>query len=470
MADRAESFLTQQLGQELVDPLVAELQNLDRVATTQDAVDLAGRIVEVLQQAAEDSQEGPQEESEADAGDDSEADADAEAGDDPDAEENSGAEAEAEADEDSAGGSDADAEADEDSAGDSDADANAEADEDSKANGDAEADGNSDAEAEADGDGNSDDERSRSNSQANGEGGANGGNAGASAAAASILGEQAPELDIGALLGQQLEQEPQAPEMEFPELVDGLDELFGVDAALQTQGRLMTQRLRSQLTALLEAKARSGWRRERSGRRMDHRRLHRTSVGDPRIFRRRGEARGRDTAVLLLADVSGSMDTQVSNQAPTHANEIAVVSAASAVEAIGASPGVDVAMMSFGTPLVRHRNFGDSTWRCSPYRSMTLGGTLLHAALTEALLEFRKVRNHRKILLVFSDGDPFDPPETNAMLARMGSAGIERYGIGVGRRVCIDALDFDRTSRIDSATQLPTELFSMLRGALERAA
>jgi cobaltochelatase CobT len=71
--------------------------------------------------------------------------------------------------------------------------------------------------------------------------------------------------------------------------------------------RRETNALRTRLAALIQAAKLDRPHTSRTGRRIDRRRLHRVAVGDSRVFQARRERRAVDTAVQVLLDRSGSM-------------------------------------------------------------------------------------------------------------------------------------------------------------------
>ena len=226
------------------------------------------------------------------------------------------------------------------------------------------------------------------------------------------------------------------------------------------KGSSATTRVRAQLRQHLFAESRTRTGRSARGTRIDPKRLHHVAFGDPRIFRTTTKGIALDTAVLLLADVSGSMHGEridVCDQA--------LFATACALETL---PGINVAVAAFpGNQLVIP--FGTRAKRERTRFTLTAhGGTPMEDGVMMAnrMLQLRK--EPRKLLFVLTDGEPNDANSARAALSVSRRMGIETYGLGIQT----DSVQhfFADWQVINEVGDLPTALFAMLKNRLERVA
>ena len=151
-----------------------------------------------------------------------------------------------------------------------------------------------------------------------------------------------------------------------------------------------------------------------------------TGTGNVRVFKRRIEADGIDSAVVILLDVSGSMDETNKPLIPR-----AIKTAAALVETLSAA-GVNVALVSFASTASVIKHFEGSARRAiqdlaclsthgstNDYESVRLCHEMLHRR-SEA----------RKVLFVITDGVG-NVHETTAQVASGVRLGITTIGIGL---------------------------------------
>jgi Mg-chelatase subunit ChlD len=228
-----------------------------------------------------------------------------------------------------------------------------------------------------------------------------------------------------------------------------LDEGAGIVTRLQAQ-------LRQQLFA--ETRTRTG--RAAHGTRLDPKRLHHVAFGDPRIFRTTHRGRAVDTAIVLLADVSGSMQgTRIT------LTDQALFATACALETL---PGIAVSVATFpGNQLVLP--FGVRARReRDRFTLQSFGGTPMHQGIMMAnrMLQLRK--EPRKMLVVLTDGEPDCGPTSIAAISVSHRMGIEVYGLGI-QTASVERY-FTNSQVINDVNDLPTALFGLLRSRLSNAA
>jgi Mg-chelatase subunit ChlD len=184
------------------------------------------------------------------------------------------------------------------------------------------------------------------------------------------------------------------------------------------------------------------------------------AFGDPRIFRTTHRGRAVDTAIVLLADVSGSMQgTRIS------LTDQALFATACALETL---PGIAVSVATFpGNQLVLP--FGVRARReRDRFTLQSFGGTPMHQGIMMAnrMLQLRK--EPRKMLVVLTDGEPDCGPTSMAAISVSHRMGIEVYGLGI-QTASVERY-FTNSQVINDVNDLPTALFGLLRNRLSNAA
>ena len=215
-------------------------------------------------------------------------------------------------------------------------------------------------------------------------------------------------------------------------------------------------RLRAKLAALLETRTRFACRYGYRGELRSHA-LARVAVNSTKIFSRREEGQGIDTAVHLLLDASGSM--AVDPMAITQQAAYAVC------KALSVNPKINLAVTAFPggvgntvTPLLKH---GEHLPR-RPSVVSALGTTPLGPALWWVLSQMCLLRQQRKIILVLTDGFPDDSSQVKMALKDCANAHIEVYAIGIMEAGVKLFFDSRHCSVIQNLNELPDALFSIL--------
>jgi cobaltochelatase CobT len=187
-------------------------------------------------------------------------------------------------------------------------------------------------------------------------------------------------------------------------------------------------KLRRHLTIAVKSPERVANERRQVSGRLDMHNLVGLSIGAPNVFRRRVEEEGREAAVSLLLDVSGSMAGERIASARAMALHMG--------DALKAA-GVRFEVAGFDDQqIVRPKAFSEG-WAEPTRRRVaglrTLSGTGMLPAMKASAERLLKVSNvTRRILLVLTDGQDSYAAEANAALcAFYQGRGVEIVGIGL---------------------------------------
>lgn len=524
LAETAMRIWDQQMPKAVADRIEKEVIPLvDQQKTTQDALDLARKVLEILkeeqQDAEEQASEGPQSEVEGgEQGADQQDDAN-EGGQSGEGEEGSGNDASGQA-------ADADSDASDDRSGGGQASSGAQSDEDGEGAGaqpgsDQEGEegqqdldsGSGEEEGEGDdqprGQGEQDDSDAPEGAdQSNGnpdqgeestESGATGGASAGASDADSPSESSEGESSGRQVSGQKGSEEPSETAEKLRRMVeewdqaevasdlgDGmkevLDELAG--EALQA-GRSMialpevvnirpgtpiqrqdvakeTRALRTRLASKLEAMRAVRSRTKRVGRKLDTRKLHRLRLNDTRIFREKQQRPMVNTAIQIIVDQSSSMSLNARDRLAMKAC-MAVTLAAQGIS------NVEVAVAGYTTdpndrPQVMPIKAFQAPVNEGRFRACALDFTPTGEAMWWGAYQLARRREDRKILMIITDGQSNGDVDPRDAQRQISDAGIETIGIGVGYD--IPATHADQVIRVDNPGDLPQTLFSALHEAI----
>ncbi|SDX37565.1 VWA domain-containing protein [Thiocapsa roseopersicina] len=214
-------------------------------------------------------------------------------------------------------------------------------------------------------------------------------------------------------------------------------------------------KLAARLQGLIETRTLERARAGRHGRSLSPRHLHRAGVGDPRVFRIREQAIAPNTALHLLVDLSSSMS----------AGRDAIALDAAAALALEPVKGVSRAVTAFPslqgqsdkvTRILAHGERVAS--RVGAFVQRGRGGTPMTGALWFAAADLLARRETRKVIITLTDGQPDDVCTAADLIERAGAAGIEMIGVGIA--VDVGRL-FPVAVRIDAVADLKTVLFGI---------
>ena len=201
------------------------------------------------------------------------------------------------------------------------------------------------------------------------------------------------------------------------------------------------------------------------GARLDARVLHRTSVGDGRIFSKKVQRLRRVTEVALLFDASGSMS--LTEYGKSNNNEMAQCMALGCLKALRALPGVKSSLSGFSNgEMFVMSDYGD------PVHEVILsaiGGTPLGSSLVELTSQFSDGPDVRRIILFFTDGFPDNVGAVTMALDLAKRSGIEVYGIGLQTKAIHTFMDSDHSIIVNSIHELAGGMCDMLRKGMVRA-
>lgn len=201
------------------------------------------------------------------------------------------------------------------------------------------------------------------------------------------------------------------------------------------------------------------------GARLDARVLHRTSVGDGRIFSKKVQRLRRVTEVALLFDASGSMS--LTEYGKSNNNEMAQCMALGCLKALRALPGVKSSLSGFSNgEMFVMSDYG------GPVHEVILsaiGGTPLGSSLVELTSQFSDGPDVRRIILFFTDGFPDNVGAVTMALDLAKRSGIEVYGIGLQTKAIHTFMDSDHSLIVNSIHELAGGMCDMLRKGMVRA-
>uniref|UniRef100_UPI0025E4EABA VWA domain-containing protein n=1 Tax=uncultured Mailhella sp. TaxID=1981031 RepID=UPI0025E4EABA len=230
--------------------------------------------------------------------------------------------------------------------------------------------------------------------------------------------------------------------------------------ALIMEAQAISRALRTKLQGLLQSQILRRSSHSRHGKLCGHG-LYRIAVHDPRLFLKNESVTGIDTAVHILLDISGSMTSRI---------ELAGAACYSVVLGLASIPSLSVGVSAFPAdydenvnatvyPLLRHGE-----------RVVNSFGVEAHGStpLTEALwwvLEMLSTRpEHRKIVLVVTDGYPDDPETAKETIAAAQRMGMEVSGIGIDAPVISTMIPI--SENITDIHELAPAMFRLLQQTL----
>ncbi len=227
-----------------------------------------------------------------------------------------------------------------------------------------------------------------------------------------------------------------------------------------------SSRLRSRLLTLLQGKQRRAHAAGSSGRRIDQRRLVKMAFGDPKIFRRKEEVTGLNTAVVILIDGSGSMLATGGGGTRT-LSSIANASAFALHRTLHNLAGVSAATAVFAgkedTNIRITAEFGEKP--AAPlFQVRPSGSTPTDVGLWYARVALLGRPESRKLVLLITDGSPDDTNATKAATDRLLRDGIEIVAVGIQT----DAVKYiwEQYCVVQDVGDLPRALFGCLENSL----
>lgn len=197
--------------------------------------------------------------------------------------------------------------------------------------------------------------------------------------------------------------------------------------------------------------------------------LHSLATGNAKVFLRKGERVGVNTAVHILIDSSGSMNAkemQLASQAC-----FAVASALQSIKGIsvgvttfpgerGVYEGTQREHWQTVTPILRHGEKMHTRFAMSG-----AGNTPLDSALWWTMQQLHPMPEPRKMILIITDGHPDNSQLAQTAITEARKLGLEVYGIGIANASILSLLP-DTSSVINNIAELAPSMFGMLQRAL----
>lgn len=219
--------------------------------------------------------------------------------------------------------------------------------------------------------------------------------------------------------------------------------------------------LRARLRGLLESSRRTQTKKTRNGHRISQKQLIPAMMGDPRLFEKKKRTNAINTVVQILLDRSSSMGTDQMDIAKK-----ATLAAMTGLEQVhriqlgaAAFPGHGFAV----EPLTGfHEKVNQTAARYAAIRSS--GGTPLLPALMWAADQVLQQSEERKIILIVTDGEPYQENICKDVIRRCWSSGIEVMGLGIDVESVADL--FPVSGCIKHVDELATAMFNMLQNTL----
>ena len=227
-----------------------------------------------------------------------------------------------------------------------------------------------------------------------------------------------------------------------------------------------TAGLRGKLAGLFQASKLKRDNPKLVGIKIDQRAVHRVAAltPDTRIFQQRREKTADNTAIVILADKSGST---------SHVIGLITAAAYSVAKATESMPGVKCAVAAYphmNAEMVRLKGFDEKS-KPERFDIGASGGTPTDVALRWAGQKLWPRQEDRKIVLVLTDGEPNNPGKTREMAQLLVENNIECYGIGIGEGTgwAVSRLFGEQsTKEITDISELANAMFDTMAGAITR--
>ena len=227
--------------------------------------------------------------------------------------------------------------------------------------------------------------------------------------------------------------------------------------ALIMEAQTISRALRTKLQGLLQSQILRRSSPSRHGKLSGHG-LYRIAVYDPRLFMKNESVTGIDTAVHILLDISGSMTSRI---------DLACAGCYSVALALAAIPGISVGVSAFPAdyeddiaatvyPLLRHGKRITNSFAVEAH-----GSTPLTEAMWYVLGLLSTRPEHRKIVLVVTDGYPDDPETTKETITVAQRMGMEVLGIGINTPIISSIIPVSET--IAYIRELAPAMFRLLQ-------
>ena len=223
------------------------------------------------------------------------------------------------------------------------------------------------------------------------------------------------------------------------------------------EAQTISRALQTKLQGLLQSQVLRRSRPSRHGKLCGHG-LYRIAVHDPRLFMKNESVPGIGTAVHILLDISGSMTSRI---------ELAGAACYSVALALTAIPGISVGVSAFPADYEEDVNATVYSLLRHGERVMNSFGVEAHGStpMTEAMwwvLGMLSTRpEHRKVVLVVTDGYPDDPETAKETITAAQRMGMEVLGIGIDAPAIISMIP--GSENITDIHELAPAIFQILQ-------
>ena len=229
-------------------------------------------------------------------------------------------------------------------------------------------------------------------------------------------------------------------------------------------------RIAAALAGLVQSERQEHRAHRRHGRKIDTGKLHRTMSGDTKVFLREQRREAVNASLHVLLDLSGSMrDNRKGSVAKDAAMALALAldRIPGVTQALTIFPGPDIPINGKPVPSVTRvlarredpRRIAGTLSQCAIW-----GGTPMTEALYYAASRLVVAPEHRKTILVITDGEPNDVASCKTAVQQIMRAGITVCGIGI-MTMSVQGL-FPEHGVIRNVQELRNALFTMARRIL----
>jgi hypothetical protein len=187
--------------------------------------------------------------------------------------------------------------------------------------------------------------------------------------------------------------------------------------------------------------------------------LHTVPMGNERVFKRRQEVEGIDSAAVLVLDISGSMFGNDANSSEIgHAVRVLVALMDTLHKA-----NVSTMILAFGcaTSIIKPWEMNTKKAIADLGRIACGGGTNDYFAVRTAHDELLRRPEQRKICFVMTDGDG-DVREVKAQIKSGNALGITTVGVGIGSDARVDGI-YDNPIKILNMSDLGNASFKRIK-------
>lgn len=257
----------------------------------------------------------------------------------------------------------------------------------------------------------------------------------AAAALQQMANGQVQETDLGNIIQGVAEAAPQQSGGSGSTPIYGkvkTEKPSGIPRIPGTEALAAARRMSARLEQLMSARVDDDDRLSHTGE-LSGNQLARVRLLDSQVFIEEGdEMEGIDSAVLFLADASGSMSDKVEGVITRAELCFNAAWAASSAMAKYQAHGVEMAIWGYGSHLTKFIGFGAWSFQKDRFKLYSHGGgTATFPACVEAIGELAKQKQKRKHLILLSDGD-LGGDATEKHLKEAMKAGIEVSVIFIG--------------------------------------